>query len=283
MVELVTVWSVLGKGIDAFLGVRGKTVRVRFEIQGKSFKIRIPDDQYWISIKDILLNREYEYVPGFCLKNFNGLVVDAGAHVGIFSLISSMNAKKVIALEPHPMNYLMLEANLRENNVMDVMALNRALWTQKGKVKIHLGGHSGAHSVYSSSVKSFEATTTTLADIIDEFGDIDLLKIDIEGAEFDVLERMSPEVLKRINAIVGEIHLDYGDINLIADHLTRNWFNLHIYRTPLWIEKNDYSIRLHGMFKLKMMRRFVNSLTPFIFPKERSLRIMFARKTKKCA
>lgn len=267
--------SILVKSIQSFLGVKGDIIKIKFEVEGRAFEAYVPDDQYWISIKDILLNREYEYIPEFGLNNFNGLIVDAGAHVGIFSLVSSVFARRVIALEPHPINYRLLEINIEKNKVNNVTAINRALWNEKGKLKIFEGSHSGEHSIYNSSNEFFEASTMTLRDVIVEYGNIDLLKIDIEGSEFNIFEGLGEGILKHINAIVGEIHLSYGDIGITMQNLSSAGFDVHTFRPPLWRKKNAYSIRLHGLSRLKLLRNFLYFLLPLVDFDARELLIIF--------
>jgi len=269
--------ELLKKGIFAFLGIKGSTIiNVKFKIEGREFNVYVQDDQYWGSIKDILLNREYEYLPEFELKNFKGLVVDIGAQVGLFSLISSIFAKKVIALEPHPVNYCLLRTNLDKNNITNVVAINKALWYKTGKIKIFEGTHSGGHSIYQQHTnKFFEVPTITLSDIIEEFGPIDLLKIDIEGAEFTIFEKIKKRTLQCINAIVGEFHLDYGDINSIIKRMKKAGFKLHIFYPPLQSQKNTYSIKVHDMLRLKLLKNFLYLASHLVNFKTKNLAIIF--------
>jgi FkbM family methyltransferase len=62
------------------------------------------------------------------LNKFKGKrVVDAGAHVGLFSLAASTFAKEVISLEPHPVNFKLLQLNLEINNTRNIISINKAL------------------------------------------------------------------------------------------------------------------------------------------------------------
>jgi FkbM family methyltransferase len=225
------------------------------------------------------LNREYEYIPIFELKNFTGLVVDAGAHVGVFSLISSLFAKSVIALEPHPRNYSLLKTNIRMNLATNVMAINRALWHENGRLKIYEDTNSGLHSIYNSSHDIFfETTTITLQDILEEFGNIDLLKIDIEGAEFRIFENTNDALLKYVNAVVAEVHLNHGDICSIVRKLEGSGFNVHMFYPPLWKKKSSYSIRLYDLLKLKLTRNFLYLIMSLADFRVKDLSIVFGHK-----
>jgi hypothetical protein len=66
------------------LRAKGNLLNISFEVDGRFYRTFVPDDQLFVAIKDILLNREYEYLPEFELNKFMGKrVVDAGAHVWI--------------------------------------------------------------------------------------------------------------------------------------------------------------------------------------------------------
>lgn len=251
---------VVRKSINCFLGVGDDIVEIKFDVENKVFEIYVPYDQQWFVIKDILLNREYEYLPEFALKNFNGLVVDAGAHVGLFSFVSSLFAREIVALEPHPVNYRLLEINTRKNEVDNVIAINKALWNEKGKVRVYEGLNSSRHSICYPSNKFFEVSTETLQGLIEEFGTIDLLKVDVEGSEFRIFEGIDIGILRNINSIVGEIHPDCGDASSIVRSLVNAGFSVNLFRTPLFLRKNPYSIRLHGCARLKLLVRFLHSL-----------------------
>jgi len=262
--------------MQAFLGTRGNVTKIKFEVEKRVFKVYIPDDQYWISIKDILLNREYEYIPRFELKNFTGLVVDAGAHVGVFSLVSSVFARKVIALEPYPLNYSLLRINLARNDVDNVIAINKALSSQRGKLKIHRGNHSGKHSTFGSCKEFFEVPTITLEEIVSKYNDIDLLKMDVEGSEFEVFKMIRRENLEHIGAIVGEIHPDYGTIDTVVHRLKNSGFCVETFFPPLSKKKSSYLIKLHGLSRLKFLRELLYFLMTPIGFKTKDLVIVFA-------
>jgi len=97
-------------------------------VEEESFEAYVPDDEFWGAIKDILIKREYEYLPGFELSNLKDkVVIDVGAHVGLYSLVASVYTKKVIVVEPHSVNYRLLEMNITMNNVSNIIPINATL------------------------------------------------------------------------------------------------------------------------------------------------------------
>ena len=53
---------------------KGNLLNIKFEVNGKLYNVFVPDDQLFGAIKDVLLNREYEYLPEFELNKFEGKV-----------------------------------------------------------------------------------------------------------------------------------------------------------------------------------------------------------------
>jgi len=202
---------------------RGKLVKIDFTVNQKRLEAFVPDDQLFVAVKDILLNREYEYLPDFELINFrNKIVVDAGAHVGLFSLVASNFAKKVVSIEPHPMNFNLLRINRILNKSKNIMLVNKALWSKQAVLNLYEGAHTGSHSVIQRRVyaKNCLVHSMTLRDVIGEFGKIDLLKLDVEGGEFEIIGKTAKDVMRSIECICAEIHLDAGHANQIVDSLT---------------------------------------------------------------
>ena len=158
------------KIINRLLGVKGSIIKVRFRVGDRAYEAFVPDDQYWIAIKDILLNREYEYIPRFALENLRGkVVIDAGAHVGLYSLVASTYAKKVISIEPHPINYKLLEVNKIINNAQNIHPINATIVGSKTVVtKLCESSHSGEASIMiRNSSKCYEVSSLTLNEIIE--------------------------------------------------------------------------------------------------------------------
>ena len=152
--------------------------------------------------------REDEIIHHFNTKQ-GDIVVDVGAHIGKYTLIASKRVGangKVIAIEAHPGNYEMLNRNIKLNGLTNVTTLNYAVYSKESKVKLFLPdedlGYTMHHSVmfnYLSSKyllqgkdneKFIEVNADTLDSILQKNGisQVNWLKIDVEGAEFEVLK-----------------------------------------------------------------------------------------------
>jgi len=142
------------------------------------------------------------------------LVIDVGAYVGAYSLRACRGGASVIALEPDPENYSVLKANLELNGCDKVKPLMVAAGSKEGMVNLYWG----KFYTTSSIVPSFYDATSeikarvrvdTLDSILSREGllpesRIDFIKVDVEGAEVDVLKGAS-EVLKRVAYLLVEV------------------------------------------------------------------------------
>jgi FkbM family methyltransferase len=127
-------------------------------------------------------------------------VVDVGAHVGYFSLLAARQVGptgKVFSFEPDPINFELLERNINLNGYTNITAVNAAVADAVGsRTLFQTTLDSGRHSTYHHGLPesgSVEVDTWTLDAFIEtkDWPVIDLVKVDVEGAEVDVLNGMA--------------------------------------------------------------------------------------------
>jgi FkbM family methyltransferase len=136
-------------------------------------------------------------------------IIDCGANVGLASLFfrRAYPRARITAFEADPALFAILETNLRMNGASDVEGRHAAVWTSAGALTFHCeGSDSGMIGGLPGAVGGRAATVPSvrLRDIVAE-GPIDLLKLDIEGAEGAVLADCEP-VLDRVNALLMDLH-----------------------------------------------------------------------------
>ena len=135
-------------------------------------------------------------------------IVDLGANVGFSARFLSERYPyaELVAYEPDPEIFHLAQRNVRGHARVSLQ--NRAVAGEPGPLELHrfAGGSWGTSSFVTSQAvtESFTADAVTLDSIISELGDVDLLKIDIEGAEYEVLKGC--QQLDRVRCIVGEFH-----------------------------------------------------------------------------
>ena len=144
-------------------------------------------------------------------------VIDIGANVGCFSILAARLAGpqgRVIAVEPDPSNYAQLVRNI---------ALNRA--TNVTPYRVAMGGSDGSTLLFSSDASSLFSSTAagasgratevemlTLDSLMDRAGvaRCDYLKVDCEGAEYAMLDALTPGAARRIGQVSIEVHVIPG-------------------------------------------------------------------------
>ena len=141
-------------------------------------------------------------------------VVDVGANVGMFSIRMSEITRRVIAYEPFPENFAWLERNVGTRS--NVTPICKAVAGKPGILRLYLPINDALSGVYSSfqemgglMSKSFEKVPAiTLDQLFAEHAidRCDLLKIDVEGQEYDILYATSDTSFERIHRIHGEYH-----------------------------------------------------------------------------
>jgi FkbM family methyltransferase len=146
------------------------------------------------------------------------LIVDIGAHIGLSTLYFKrlFPQSTVIAYEPHPESFALLKHNVEFNQLSNVIPINQAVWSDTNPLTLYADSSqdkwwstSGIHAAGwdgSQPSTKYQANTTTLKNILSDLDQpIDLLKIDAEGAEWDILFT-NRQNFDRIKAVVVEFH-----------------------------------------------------------------------------
>ena len=143
-------------------------------------------------------------------------IIDIGANVGYFSLFSLskyLNAK-VFSYEPIPRNFQLLSKYREQNATLSWQAVNSAVAMPDQKsLVLHFDGSdefTTAATMFSDQkqLDDIEVACTSLKEIIEsnQLQEIDLLKVDCEGAEYSILYNTEDEVFEKINRMAIETH-----------------------------------------------------------------------------
>jgi FkbM family methyltransferase len=153
-------------------------------------------------------------------------VIDIGANIGSFSMLAAyMGAETVIAVEPIGDTYQQLTNNVKRSG-LNITTKRNLVTDKKGVVhKISLNENSGHNSMYTVSERYEEVESTTLDDLLQESNSNNvLLKLDCEGAEYDIILNATNDQMSRVSRLVVEIHAElhpvYKGFEILENKLT---------------------------------------------------------------
>lgn len=165
-------------------------------------------------------------------------VLDFGANGGGFPLMLELNGvhiQKVACVEFNPNTYSRLRFNMERNIQAEFAGFNVAVCGEKQEFEVALGSGGTSDSLYQNreqqndrGMRPFKIPGLTFDDIYTAaFGEerVDLCKIDVEGAEYDIFATPSHECLRRCTYLIMEIHShSTKEKGVVVDELTRLGF-----------------------------------------------------------
>jgi FkbM family methyltransferase len=201
--------------------------------------------------------RYYRYFPkGYEKDNFLFInkhlrpgmtILDIGAHIGLMSIPFSKRTGpegKVFAFEPTPTTVRVLEKTVKLNGGSNVSIEPYALSHKKGKLTFHISENEvdNSNSLVNNKrtdrmENAIEVDVSTIDDIVREKGleRIDFIKIDVEGAELQVLKGGDQTISKFRPPMILSIHPD--SIKNFGDSQTEIWD---------YLKQHGYSIIVDG-------------------------------------
>lgn len=167
------------------------------------------DDPITIRMGDLLLEVPRELFPVYLHRDYEplttravlqalhpgALAVDVGANLGYFTCLSAKSVGPggvVHAVEPAPANVEALERNIRLNELRNVVVHPVAAADVRGERTLRLTARNDHHGLYDHPESRTVAEARVSAAPLDALVDVpaQLIKVDVEGAEVDVLEGM---------------------------------------------------------------------------------------------
>lgn len=157
----------------------------------------------------------YPAISDFNVQS-NMTIIDVGAHIGTFSLLSSIkfNDAVVYAFEPNQDSFQILKKNIEQNSMARIESINKAVTDKSGKIILYLDnqnwGHSTAHKV---GDREELVDSINLSDFFttQKIKKCDLIKFNCEGAEFKILYSLRASDLKKIAMLLVLYHEDLSD------------------------------------------------------------------------
>lgn len=170
-----------------------------------------------------------EEIYAFRARHPAPYIVDGGANIGLSVLYFKQlyPESEIVAFEPDPPIFAVLERNLAVAGVGGVRLVAGALWSSETTLAFHAEGADGGH-LSAESEATIRVKTVCLSDYLDR--PVDLLKLDIEGAETEVLLAAANQ-LAQVERVYVEYHSRVGERQTLPELLRvlrDSGFRLHV-------------------------------------------------------
>lgn len=187
-----------------YIGIKNDNFERYYKLRG-GIKFKSMQSLDAATIFVICIREDYGDIPN------DAIIVDIGANIGVYSIWASTKGKnnKIYAFEPMKDNFELMQENLALNNCNNVISFNYAVASKKEKRKLYLND-AVEHSLFSreDDQEFVEIETVALTNIINEnsLDQIDLLKMDCEGAEYEIFYNTPESYFEKIKVIRMEFH-----------------------------------------------------------------------------
>jgi FkbM family methyltransferase len=206
-----------------------------------------------VSTLNHLIFEGHNYLPESFLiekakKNLGSeyTVVDVGANIGTVAWQFAKNSKEIYCFEPVPQLYNIIKESAAYNKVNKLKVVNKAVGNVLGVVNMVNNDNSHILKDNGSVLDSISVEVTTLDKDLIEVPKVDLIKIDVEGFEWHVLQGAMSLIRKNRPIFILEIHPvfleGYGvDYNKILDFLEDEGYVIEYYSFLLELRMNKIS------------------------------------------
>lgn len=207
----------------------GKKRYTNYTVSFNKFKISVVDMKSFIwQYQEIFMNQCYD----FNTKSAKPVIYDCGANIGTSVLFFAQKHPNSIikAFEPSPSVFEILKSNINKNNIKNVELYQNAVWMKDEELQFNDEGADNGSIQSLSTGKTVNVQALDFLEIINKEDKIDLIKIDIEGAENVLLPHIK-SAFPKIEKIFIEYHSfpneeqKLGELLLL---LTQNNFRFYI-------------------------------------------------------
>ena len=153
---------------------------------------------------------------------FDGIVIDAGANVGLFTWLAKQNkAHRIYSIEPDRHTFSYLEKNFKTDP--SVILINKAMTSNENGTKFYYSiGNSVANTTKANVLTNYiedYVPTISLNSILKIENTVNMVKLDIEGSEFEVFDNLTASHFEKINQFFIEFHdISTSIKNKLIDH-----------------------------------------------------------------
>ncbi len=230
MIQIIKNWYLV---FFVYFGIYKKEFYFLHLKNGLKIKLRTRSTDLQ-AFTNVWILKEYK-IEGFEIIE-NDVIIDVGGHIGLFALYASLKCPngKIISIEPHPQNFLLLKENMANNKFNKIVFMNKAITNSNREIDLFVDSlDDSAHSIYGNGKNSMKIKSTTLENIMTEnqISKCNMLKMDCEGAEFEIIESLSDDQLFKIEKLCFEYHLKGNSISsleILKNRLEKMSYNVNI-------------------------------------------------------
>ena len=203
-----------------------KTRYVKEKVLFRNRMILMPDVvSFAYQIKEIFVNEIYKFKS----DNLKPIIYDCGSNIGLSVLyFKEVYPNAIIkAFEPDSNIFLLLRQNLK--GLKKIQYYNKAVWVNNKNLTFNSDGADGG-SLLGSSKNKVVVKAIRLKNLLEKENNIDFLKIDIEGAEIEVIKDCQRS-LDKVQNIFIEYHSFINmkqSLQIILEILTKNGFRYYL-------------------------------------------------------
>jgi FkbM family methyltransferase len=192
------------------------------------YQLNIVDNASFLEMTNELFSKN---IYNFDAKSEAPYIIDCGANIGLSVLYFKQLYPKsqIVAIEADPNIFEVLRQNIESYKFKEVQCINSAVWTNSETLNFSVEGSWGGYLSSEPEAKSITVKALDLRSLIDK--KIDFLKIDIEGAETEVLIHAQDLIVKYVDHLFFEWHSLAGEtqrLGEILDYFSSNGFRYHI-------------------------------------------------------
>jgi len=172
--------------------------------------------------KEIFVDRCYDVT----VDRSDPTILDIGANTGLFALRMKQlfPSGSIVCYEPFPPNFEQLKNTILVNRLDAVVPLQKAVGARAGSARLYIHKRNvGGHSLYATEVSSndfVEVEVLEIGSILDGLHrDVDLLKADCEGAEFEILMGLTAQRAQKVRRVIIEPTPKLYDVKQLIAHM----------------------------------------------------------------
>ncbi|MDP2632340.1 MAG: FkbM family methyltransferase [Candidatus Curtissbacteria bacterium] len=196
----------------------------------------------------------------FKTKNKKPKIIDCGGHIGMsvayFKLIYPHS--KIVTFEPEKQTFEILKKNVEQNKFKDVRVINRALYARQGNITLYFKDNDPASGTGGLAPRKNYSAQKVPAVTLSKYirSNLDYLKMDIEGAETNVIGQLSKaKKLKFVKKLTLEYHHHLiPDENKLSKLLTI-------------LEKNNFGYLINAYFPSNLNQEKIQDVIIYAYQK----------------